>query len=209
MVMRARWQVLDCVRTLQPWTWTTTTLSLRRCVATVAQVMRAVPPRSQMTSLTLSDVHVAPTAPLPTRAGVSASALDSGSGMPAAWRKLSPYELRPGQVDTLTALATGGDVLSRQPTGSGKSLNVYIPAAARWLEGVTARLARGGSGPLPPLTVVQVRPPCPGPAATLRAIATRAVSSTHCCGTRTRHSLPPSSGSAFATVATPCPCQPL
>jgi hypothetical protein len=31
MVMRARWQVLDCVRTLQPWTWTTTTLSLRRC----------------------------------------------------------------------------------------------------------------------------------------------------------------------------------
>ena len=77
--------------------------------------------------------------------------------MPETWRRLSPYELRPGQEEVLGLLASGVDVLARLPTGSGKSLNVFVPAVAKWCAGQRARLDRGGDGPLPPLTVVQAR----------------------------------------------------
>ena len=44
----------------------------------------------------------------------------------AEWRLLSRFKLRSGQLDTLRALSTGRDVLCRQPTGSGKSMVVFI-----------------------------------------------------------------------------------
>ena len=51
-----------------------------------------------------------------------AAASGGADALPAAWRGLAPFELRHGQVETLGAVATGHDVLSRQPTGSGKSI---------------------------------------------------------------------------------------
>ena len=78
-------------------------------------------------------------------------------GVPEVWRALSPYELRHGQVETLEALAKGCDVLSRQPTGSGKSLVAYLPAIAQWTAGAREMCARGGtSGLLPPVTLMVV-----------------------------------------------------
>ena len=76
-------------------------------------------------------------------------------GMVTAWQALSvsPFPLREGQVEMLCALATGVDVLSRQPTGSGKSA---------WIEAHTKALSSGSSwgavlhGRLPPCTVVVV-----------------------------------------------------
>ena len=50
----------------------------------------------------------------------------------------------------MAALARGSDVLTCLPTGSGKSLNFFVPAVARWLEGVVA------GDVLPPLAVVVV-----------------------------------------------------
>ena len=63
----------------------------------------------------------------PTSAGASpAAAL-------ASLRRLCPYELREGQEQTLAALTRGVDVLSRQPTGSGKTFHILLPAAHLWL----------------------------------------------------------------------------
>ena len=61
--------------------------------------------------------------------------------VPAAWRALSPHgEFRPSQEDTLEAIASGRDVVSRQPTGSGKSLCAQLPALAEWCADWRARV---------------------------------------------------------------------
>ena len=66
--------------------------------------------------------------------------------MPDAWHQLSPFDqLRQGQVDTLVALSSGRDVLSRQKTGSGKSLSYQLPALADWRSGWTAYAALAAS----------------------------------------------------------------
>ena len=60
---------------------------------------------------------------------VSSSA-DGSREVPAAWRRLSEFPLRLGQAETAAALATGNDVLTRQPIGSGKTLVPMLKAAA-------------------------------------------------------------------------------
>ena len=60
------------------------------------------------------------------------------------------------------ALSSGRDVLSRQKTGSGKSLTFQLPALADWLSGWTAYAALAASDEaetrrlcqLPPVTVL-------------------------------------------------------
>ena len=81
--------------------------------------------------------------------------------MPAAWRRLSEFPLRPGQEETAAALATGRDVLTRQPTGSGKTLVPMLKAAADWAAGVRrhrAELAAGVPEPRLPPVVLCVYP---------------------------------------------------
>ena len=82
--------------------------------------------------------------------------------VPAAWRALSPHgEFRPSQEDTLEAIASGRDVVSRQPTGSGKSLCAQLPALAEWCADWRARVdlaseeARDALG-LPRMTLLLV-----------------------------------------------------
>ena len=79
------------------------------------------------------------------------------------WRlKLSPHaQLKPGQVDTLEAIASGGDLVSRQATGSGKSLTFMLPAVAGWQSGFAARqrcrdAQERAELPLPSLVLVLV-----------------------------------------------------
>ena len=99
-----------------------------------------------------------------TAPGVDESpALSAGSGrVPAAWLKLSPHaQLKPGQVDTLEAIASGGDLVSRQATGSGKSLTFMLPAVAGWQSGFAARqrcrdAQERAELPLPSLVLVLV-----------------------------------------------------
>ena len=90
-------------------------------------------------------------------------ALSAGAGrVPAAWLKLSPHaQLKPGQVDTLEAIASGGDLVSRQATGSGKSLTFMLPAVAGWQSGFAARqrcrdAQERAELPLPSLVLVLV-----------------------------------------------------
>ena len=77
--------------------------------------------------------------------------------VPAAWRRLSEFPLRRGQEETAAALATGNDVLTRQPTGSGKTLVPMLKAAADWTAGLQryrAELAAGVPQPrLPPIAL--------------------------------------------------------
>ena len=59
----------------------------------------------------------------------------------------------------MAALEGGGNVLSRQPTGSGKSWTYFLPAVARWAAVARARAACADAAtraklPLPPLTLV-------------------------------------------------------
>ena len=82
----------------------------------------------------------------------------SAGGVPSEWRALSKHELNTGQECTLAAIASGGNVLSRQPTGSGKSYAYLLPALARWaavagISGLTGHkyrravvFAKGGTG---------------------------------------------------------------
>ena len=79
--------------------------------------------------------------------------------MPWAWERLSPFELRDGQRTALAMLARGVDVLIRLPTGSGKSLIMYLPVVAAWAEAREAMpSADGGSdaAALPPVGVLVV-----------------------------------------------------
>ena len=78
-----------------------------------------------------------------------------------ALQRLAPCAFRPGQRETIAALATGRDVLARQPTGSGKSLVVQVAAAKAWLDGPAVG-GDAGSGDalanasLPPMAVMVV-----------------------------------------------------
>ena len=47
------------------------------------------------------------------------------------WHQFSPYELRSGPEQVQGCLARGVVPWMRLPTGSGKSLNVYVPALAK------------------------------------------------------------------------------
>ena len=89
-------------------------------------------------------------------AGYHAGALD---GVPAEWRALSEHTLNEGQEQTLELVARGGNVLSRQPTGSGKSYCYLLPALAKWAAVARARSACADEStrtklPLPPLVMV-------------------------------------------------------
>ena len=89
-------------------------------------------------------------------AGYHAGALD---GVPAEWRALSEHALNKGQEETLKLVARGGNVLSRQPTGSGKSYCYLLPALAKWAAVARARSACADEStrtklPLPPLVMV-------------------------------------------------------
>jgi len=82
-------------------------------------------------------------------------------GFVEALQRLAPCAFRPGQRETIAALATGRDVLTRQPTGSGKSLVVQVAAAKAWLDGPAVG-GDAGSGDalanasLPPMAVMVV-----------------------------------------------------
>ena len=81
--------------------------------------------------------------------------------VPAGWRALSEHHLNLGQEQTLAALARGGNVLSRQPTGSGKSYMYLLPALSGWAAGARARSACADAAvraklPLPPICIVAV-----------------------------------------------------
>ena len=85
-------------------------------------------------------------------------------GVPAEWRALSEYTLNEGQEQTMAALAMGGNVLSRQPTGSGKSYTYLLPAIAQWAAIARARARCADERtrdklPLPPICIV-VAPFC-------------------------------------------------
>jgi hypothetical protein len=80
-------------------------------------------------------------------------------GVPAEWRALSEYTLNEGQEQTMAALAMGGNVLSRQPTGSGKSYTYLLPAIAQWAAIARARARCADERtrdklPLPPICIV-------------------------------------------------------
>ena len=80
-------------------------------------------------------------------------------GVPAEWRALSEYTLNEGQEQTMAALAMGGNVLSRQPTGSGKSYTYLLPAIAQWAAMARARARCADERtrdrlPLPPICIV-------------------------------------------------------
>ena len=54
-----------------------------------------------------------------------------GSDWLERWSQLLPYpRFNPAQTATLRAVATGRDVLSRQPTSSGKTLAAVLPGAS-------------------------------------------------------------------------------
>ena len=81
--------------------------------------------------------------------------------VPAGWRALSEHHLNLGQEQTLAALARGGNVLSRQPTGSGKSNMYLLPALSGWAAGARALGACADAAvraklPLPPICIVAV-----------------------------------------------------
>eukprot|EP00900_Chrysochromulina_parva_P011768 jgi/Chrpa1/20592/Chrysochromulina_OHIO_Genome00008215-RA len=86
-------------------------------------------------------------------------AADAGASSPARlptrWQRLAPHVLRQGQIETLLAQpqAKYSDVLSHQPTGSGKTLSMLIPMVNAYLETLA------GSGPgcsLPALGLIVV-----------------------------------------------------
>ena len=82
-----------------------------------------------------------------------APAASSPARLPTRWQRLAPHVLRQGQIETLLAQAKYSDVLSRQPTGSGKTLSMLIPMVSAHLETLA------GSGPgssLPALGLIVV-----------------------------------------------------
>lgn len=92
--------------------------------------------------------------------GADGRSCDRGNHrVPAEWRALSEHALNDGQESTLAALNDGGNVLSRQPTGSGKSYMYLLPALARWAAVARARAACADVTtrdklPLPPIVIV-------------------------------------------------------
>ena len=50
--------------------------------------------------------------------------------VPHIWRRLGEFLLRPRQEETAAALATGCNVLTRPPTGTGKTMVPMLKAAA-------------------------------------------------------------------------------
>jgi superfamily II DNA helicase RecQ len=80
-----------------------------------------------------------------------------------AFQDLSARSFRSGQVEVLTALLTGHDVLARQPTGSGKTLVYHVSALHLWRQRTVAPRAAAAvvsfapaGGSLPGLTLVVV-----------------------------------------------------
>ena len=82
-----------------------------------------------------------------------APAATSPAGLPTRWQQLAPHELRQGQLATLLAQAKYSDVLSRQPTGSGKTLSMLIPMVNSYLETLAGS---GPGGSLPALGLIVV-----------------------------------------------------